>query len=243
MLELSGLTKRFGGVTAVDRLDLKVRGGELFALLGPNGAGKTTAVKMIAGLLRPTSGAIRIAGFDAAEEGMRARACLGFVPDVPFLYDKLTVVETLDFAASVYVRACGDGARAREEVLSRFGLRGVRHDLAEALSHGMRQRLVFAMAMLHAPALMVVDEPFVGLDPKSACAVKDALRERARAGGAVLLCTHTLPAAEELADRIGILHHGRMAIEGTLDELRAKAGNAGNLEEVFLTVTAEGAES
>lgn len=242
MLVLSGLTKRFGGLTAVDRLDLSVRAGEVFALLGPNAAGKTTTVKMIAGLLRPTSGSIRIAGLDAVGEGTRARACVGYVPDIPFLYDKLTVVETLDFAASVYGMADGDGRRAREEVLSRFGLCHVRDDLAQGLSHGMRQRLVFAMAMVHAPSLLVVDEPFVGLDPKSACAVREALRERARSGGAVLMCTHTLSAAAELADRIGILHRGRMAAEGTLNDLRAKAGGAVSLEDIFLRVTAEGAE-
>ncbi|MEI6632452.1 MAG: ABC transporter ATP-binding protein [Chlamydiota bacterium] len=241
MLDLTGLTKRFGDTTAVDRLDLSIGPGEFFALLGPNAAGKTTTVKMIAGLLRPTSGRIRIAGFDLAAEGTRARACLGYVPDVPFLYDKLTVVETLDFVASVYGMAGGAGERAREEVLARFDLGRARGDLAEGLSHGMRQRLVFAMAMLHTPRLMVVDEPFVGLDPKSACAVKDALKERARSGGAVLMSTHTLPAAEELADRIGILHRGRMVAAGTMEELRNAAGGEGSLEEIFLRLTAEGA--
>lgn len=240
MLEIAGLTKRFGGTTAVDGLDLSIGDGEFFALLGPNAAGKTTTVRMIAGLLRPTSGRIRIAGFDLAADGVRARSCLGYIPDVPFLYDKLSVVETLDFIASVYGMTGVEGARAREAVLARFDLGRARGDLAEELSHGMRQRLAFAMAMLHSPRLMVVDEPFVGLDPKSACAVKDALRERARSGGAVLMCTHTLPAAEELADRIGILHRGRMVAAGTLGELRRKAGGAGSLEEIFLGMTAGG---
>lgn len=232
----------FGDTTAVDGLDLSIGDGECFALLGPNAAGKTTTVRMIAGLLRPTSGRIRIAGFDLSTDAARARSCLGYVPDVPFLYDKLTVVETLDFIASIYGMARGDGARAREAVLARFDLGRARNDLAEGLSHGMRQRLVFAMAMLHSPRLMLVDEPFVGLDPKSACAVKDALRERARSGNAVLMCTHTLAAAEELADRIGILHRGRLVAAGTLGDLRRAAGGGGSLEDIFLRITAEGDE-
>ncbi len=240
MLELDRLTKKFGETTAVDRLDLRVAPGEFFALLGPNAAGKTTTVRMIAGLLRPTAGRIRIAGLDLGTDGERARACIGYVPDVPFLYDKLTVAETLDFVASVYGASGEKGRRAREEALERFELGAARGVLAEGLSHGMRQRLVFAMATLHAPRLMLVDEPFVGLDPKSVRAVKEVLRERTRAGGAVLMCTHTLPAAEELADRIGILHRGRMAAEGTLVELRRSAGAAGGIEEIFLRLTEGG---
>lgn len=234
MLELCGLTKKFGDKVAVDGLNLTIERGEFFSLLGPNAAGKTTTVKMIVGLLQPSAGAVRIEGHDVHSEPLKAKSSVGYVPDDPFLYDKLTVSETLDFVASVYG---GGRERSREKVLSLFNLSGVRNLLSEQLSHGFKQRLVFAMAMIHEPRLMIVDEPLVGLDPRSARKVKDALKERARSGGAVFMCTHTLSVAEELADRIGILSRGRLIALGTLHELQKKCGGAGGLEEIFLHIT------
>ncbi|MCX6354754.1 MAG: ABC transporter ATP-binding protein [Candidatus Aureabacteria bacterium] len=238
MLELVEVSKKFGDTLAVDRLSLTVGAGEFFALLGPNAAGKTTTVKMIAGLLRPNSGRIRIAGSDIVRDGTRAKSALGYVPDIPFLYDKLTAEETLDFAAAVYGMGDAEGKRAKEEMLLRFDLLRERSMLTEELSHGLRQRLVFAVAMIHKPRLMLVDEPFVGLDPRSTRSVKDALKGCAREGGAVLMCTHTLPAAEELADRIGIISHGRLVALGTFNEIKKAEGREGSLEEIFLKVTA-----
>ncbi|MCX6339443.1 MAG: ABC transporter ATP-binding protein [Candidatus Aureabacteria bacterium] len=239
MLELLSVTKRFGDRTAVDGLNITLRSGEFFALLGPNAAGKTTTVKMIAGLLRPSSGSIRIAGHDVAHEAIRAKSFLGYVPDIPFLYDKLTVDETLDFAACVYGLTGEEGNRAKGEMISMFNLSQARGFLVEQLSHGLRQRLIFAMVMIHKPRLMVVDEPFVGLDPRSVRSVKDALKGCAGSGGAVLMCTHTLSAAEELADRVGIISRGRLIALGTIDELRGRAGHLEKLEEVFLRITEE----
>jgi ABC-2 type transport system ATP-binding protein len=237
MIELDSVTKRFGDRVAVDGLSIAIAAGEFFALLGPNAAGKTTTVKMIAGLLRPSAGSIRIAGYGAAREAAEMKRVLGYVPDIPFLYDKLTVDETLDFAASVYGLTGQEGNRAKREMRSMFSLSEVRGLLVEQLSHGIRQRLVFAMAMIHSPRVMVVDEPFVGLDPRSVRSVKDALKGCAASGGAVLMCTHTLSAAEELADRIGIISRGRLVALGTVAELKERAGHPEKLEEAFLRIT------
>ncbi|MDD5558004.1 MAG: ABC transporter ATP-binding protein [bacterium] len=237
MLELTGLTRRFGGKTAVDGLSLLLSAGEFFALLGPNGAGKTTTVKMIAGLLRPDAGGIRIGGVDALADGVRAKSILGYVPDVPFLYDKLTVAETLDLVAAIRGLRGAGAAEAAERMLHAFDLGRERDVLAEGLSHGLKQRLVYAMALMHRPRLLLVDEPFVGLDPRSALTVKEALRGVARGGGAVLMCTHTLSAAEELADRIGILNGGRLVALGGAEDLKRAAGGAARLEEAFLRIT------
>lgn len=239
MLQIDSLTKRFGEKVAVDDLSLSVGEGEFFALLGPNAAGKTTTVKMIVGLLRPSAGAVRIAGRDVRDDPVSAKSALGYVPDRPFLYDKLTVSETLDFVAAVYGLPPGERDSAKEEAIRAFGLSDERDRLAEQLSHGFRQRLVFAMAMIHDPRLVVVDEPLVGLDPKSARSVKDALRKKADSGGAVFMCTHTLSVAEEIADRIGIMSRGRLVAVGTLAELRNICDGEERLEEVFLKITEE----
>jgi ABC-2 type transport system ATP-binding protein len=237
MLEMKSLTKRFGGYTAVAQMNLAVRAGELFALLGPNAAGKTTTVKMIVGLLRPTAGVVSIGGCVMSRESTRAKSLVGYVPDVSYLYERLTVSETLDFVMAVYGVEDASRDGARESVLKRFDLYEQRNLFAGQLSHGMRQRLVFAMAMVHAPRLLVVDEPFVGLDPRSAYNVKEVLKEQVRNGGAVFMCTHTLSVAEELADRIGIISKGRVVACGTLQELRGRCGEAERLEEVFLRLT------
>jgi ABC-2 type transport system ATP-binding protein len=194
---------------------------------------------MIAGLLRPSAGTIRIAGHDSAAEDVTAKSFLGYIPDLPFLYDKLTVSETLDFVAAIRGVSGDDAAAAKGRMLSLFELDEQRDMLAEHLSHGLKQRLVYAMAMLHGPRLLLVDEPFVGLDPRSARTVKEAMKGIARSGGAVLMCTHTLSAAEELADRIGILSHGCLIALGGLPALKREAGGAAKLEEAFLRITEE----
>ncbi len=236
MLQINALTKRFGDKVAVDRLDLAVPEGELFALLGPNAAGKTTTVKMITGLLKPSGGSMRIAGYDISQEPVKAKSFLGYIPDIPFLYDKLTVSETLDFAASVYGLSVEQRGRAGREVVSMFNLAGDKDLLVEQISHGLRQRLVFAMAMIHDPQLVIADEPLVGLDPRSARSVKDCLKAHTRRGGAVFMCTHTLSVVEELADRVGIISQGRLIAVGSLSDLQRMCG-ADKLEEVFLRIT------
>jgi ABC-2 type transport system ATP-binding protein len=239
MLQIIGLTKRFREKAAVDCLDLAVSKGEFFALLGPNAAGKTTTVKMITGLLKPNSGRIIIGGYDISQHPVKAKSFIGYVPDVPFLYEKLTVSETLDFIASVYGLSGEEKNRARERMLSMFDLTGLTHVMVEELSHGFRQRLVFAMVMIHRPEIAIVDEPLVGLDPRSARSVKDSLKKYTRGGGAVFMCTHTLSVAEELADRIGILNNGRLVAVGTVAELKRMCGRVDKLEEAFLRITGE----
>jgi len=220
MIEFVEATRRYGSKLAVDRLDLHIPRGELFALLGPNGAGKTTTIKMLVGLLRPTTGRVSVGGHDMATSAREANRLLSFVPDEPHLYDKLTGREFLQFIAEMYgLERLAGRARIEREIES-FGLRSFVDNLTESYSHGMKQRTVFAAAMLHDPAVLVVDEPMVGLDPHSVRLVKDLLRAKAAAGTTVFMSTHTLAVAEEIADRIGIFHEGRLAFLGTLAELR-----------------------
>ncbi len=232
-LEIRGLARRYGPVVAVDGLDLEVRPGEILGFLGPNGAGKTTTLRCASGLLRPHAGTIRIAGLDLASEPLRARAALGFVPDRPFLYARLTGREFLDVVGALYdvPRAV---ARARgEALLDRLDLARERDDLIETYSLGMRQKVAVAAGLLHDPPLLLLDEPLGGLDPRGARALKDLLRERAAAGHGVLVSTHLLDVAERLCDRIAIVNHGRLRAVGTLAELRRDRG-AMTLEDVFL---------
>ena len=232
-LEIRGLTRRYGELVAVDHLDLEVRGGEILGFLGPNGAGKTTTLRCTSGLLRSHSGTIRVAGFDLEREALRARAAMGFVPDRPFLYPRLTAREFLDLVGSLYDVP---GPRARERgdtLLSRLDLGAERDDLIETYSLGMRQKVAVAAALLHDPPLLLLDEPLGGLDPQSARALKDLLRERASAGHGVLVSTHLLDVAERLCDRVAIVSHGRLRALGTLDELRRESGGS-TLEDVFL---------
>jgi ABC-2 type transport system ATP-binding protein len=241
MIEIANVTKRYGNKAAVRDLNLTVPAGELFAFLGPNGAGKTTTIKMLCGLLFPTTGTVKVGGFDLRTHGDQARQLISYVPDQPFLYEKLTGREFLQFTADLYGM---DSARARDrvdEVIAVFHLAEFVDDLTERYSHGMRQRTVFAAALLHEPRLLIADEPTVGLDPKSIRELKTLLRQQAKSGVTVFLSTHTLDIAQELADRIGIIHNGQLIGCGTLESLRKKAAHDGSLEDVFLKITEEAA--
>ncbi len=239
MIELDNVVKRYGNKTAVNRLSLRVEQGELFAFLGPNGAGKTTTIKMMCGLLFPTEGTVRVGGHDLRADGDRARQLLSYVPDTPFLYEKLSGREFLEFIGEMYGLAADHRARRTAEVIDLFGLTEFVDDLTERYSHGMRQRTVFAAALLHEPRVLVVDEPTVGLDPRSVRLLKDVLRRLSAAGTTVFLSTHSLDIAQELAQRIGIVDHGRLIGCGTLEALRRQADSNGSLEDVFLRLTEE----
>ena len=239
MIELIQVSKRYGTKMAVEELSLHIEPGELFAFLGPNGAGKTTTIKMICGLLFPSEGRVCVGGYDILNEGDRARQLLSFVPDTPFLYEKLTGREFLRFIAEMYGLPKDRGAGRIEEVIGLFSLDDFVDDLTERYSHGMRQRTVFAAALLHEPSVLVVDEPTVGLDPRSVRLLKDVLRGLSAAGTTVFLSTHSLDIAQELAHRIGIVDRGRLIGCGTLDALRRQAQSNGSLEDVFLKLTEE----
>src|SRR3954465_15706965 len=232
MIELRGVTKTFGPKRAVDGMDLHVGAGELFAFLGPNGAGKTTTIKMVCGLLAPTSGGVRVGGFPAASP--EARQLLAYVPDQPYLYEKLTGREFLRFVVEMYGIDGRAAALRTAELIETFELGDFIDELCENYSQGMKQRVVFAAALVHDPKVLVVDEPLVGLDPRSARIVKDLFVEQTRSGVAVLMSTHLLSIAEELADTIGIVDHGRMLARGTLAELREQLQSHGPLEDLFL---------
>ncbi|HKI37370.1 MAG TPA: ABC transporter ATP-binding protein [Gemmataceae bacterium] len=239
MIELDNVVKRYGTKTAVRGLTLRVEQGELFAFLGPNGAGKTTTIKMICGLLFPTEGSVRVGGYDIQAEGDQARQMLSYVPDQPYLYERLTGREFLQFIADMYGMPPAYAAKRLDEVIHLFDLGEFVDDLTERYSHGMRQRTVFASALLHDPRVLVVDEPTVGLDPRSVRLLKDVLRRLSAAGTTVFLSTHSLDVAQELAQRIGIVDHGLLIGCGTLATLRGQARTDGSLEEVFLTLTEE----
>jgi ABC-2 type transport system ATP-binding protein len=237
MIELDRATKRYGAMTAVEELSLHVAAGELFAFLGPNGAGKTTTIKMLCGLLFPTSGTVRVGGFDLATDGARARALLSYVPDQPYLYEKLTGREFLHFIADMYGLGPERGADRVAEVIDWFELDRFVDGLTETYSHGQRQRTVFASALVHDPKVLIVDEPTVGLDPRSVRQLKDLLRQQANAGVTVFLSSHSLDVVQELADRMAIMDRGRLIGCGTLAEMRKQASSDGSLEEVFLRLT------
>ncbi len=238
MIELREVTKRYRDLVAVDRLSLHVRRGEVFGFLGPNGAGKTTTIKMIAGLMRPTEGSVLVGGIDVAADPIRAKSVMGFIPDRPFLYEKLTGEEFLRFVGGLYRI---DGRRLEErmgEMFELFGLKDFRAELIEGYSHGMRQRLIMGAAFLHRPEVVVVDEPMVGLDPQGARLVKSIFREYCARGKTVFMSTHTLGVAEEVCDRIGIIHRGELIALGTREELQQGAkGGADRLEAIFLQLT------
>ena len=237
MIEIRGLVKRFGTLTAVDHLDLEIATGEIFGFLGPNGAGKTTTVKLLTGLLKPNAGTVRVAGFDVARETLAAKRCMGLVPDEPFVYPKLTGSEYLRFVGELYGVPLGEQQRRIPELLAMFELSAWSGELLEAYSHGMRQKLVIAGIILHEPKVLVLDEPMVGLDPKSARLVKDIFQTLARRGTAIFMCTHIMEIAEKLCHRIGIMIAGRLVALGSVDELRRKASGGGGLEDIFLSLT------
>ncbi len=243
MMQVRELSKRFGALLAVDGVTLDVKRGEIFGFLGPNGAGKTTTIKMLAGLMKPDGGRIIIDGWDLAEHPQKAKRAVGFIPDRPFLYEKLTALEFLRFLAGLY--GCpSNGTDERMTALLRlFGIEKWKDELIESYSHGMKQRLVMISALLHRPAIIIVDEPMVGLDPGGARLVKEVFRNFAAQGGAVFMSTHTLEVAEEVCDRIAVIHQGRIVASGTIDELRQKAGSAGmKLEALFFMLTGGEAE-
>lgn len=238
-VELDHVTKCYGEKIAVDDLCLTVARGELFAFLGPNGAGKTTTIKMICGLLRPTSGTVRVLGYDVVSQGELARRSLAYVADEPYLYEKLTGREFLTLVYRLYGIDDYTGRRRIEELVDLFDMDGYIDYLTETYSHGMKQRVVFAAALLRDPEVLVVDEPLVGLDPPTARLVKDLLKQRTRIGRTVFMSTHTLSVAEEVADRIGILNRGRLIWCGTIDALRRERQTDARLEDLFLTLIAE----
>ena len=237
MIRLEGLSKRFGELAAVDSLDLNVPRGEFFAFLGPNAAGKTTTIKMLTGLLKPSAGRIEVGGFDMQTQPERAKALMSYVPDFPFLYDKLTAHEFMRFVGDIYQLDRPVIAERTGQLFDKLHLHDFAHELTENLSHGTRQRLVIASALLHDPQVFVIDEPMVGLDPRHARIVKNEFKERAQAGMTIFLSTHQLSVAEEMADRIGIIHRGKLIALGTVDELRRLSHGAGAaLEKVFLSL-------
>lgn len=238
MIELDHLVKKFGDLTAVNDLSLTIGRGEFFAVLGPNAAGKTTTIKLLAGLIKPTSGHARICGFDIQTHPLEARRRLAYVPDYPFLYDKLTAWEFFRFTGQMFRLDAASIEKNARELVARFHLTDFVDRPLEGLSHGTRQRVAVVSALLHNPEVFIIDEPMVGLDPQHARVVKDVLKERSVAGMTVLVSTHQLDIAEEMADRIGIINGGRLIATGTRAELRARSGSSGALEEVFLSLTA-----
>jgi ABC-2 type transport system ATP-binding protein len=239
MIELLKLVKKFGELVAVNDLSLTVPKGEFFAVLGPNAAGKTTTIKMLTGLIKPTAGRARIGGFDVQEHPLEARRRLAYVPDFPFLYDKLTPWEFFRFTGQMFQMRDDQIDASARALVPRFNLEPYVKSAIEGLSHGTRQRVAIVAALLHDPEVFVIDEPMVGLDPHHARVVKDVLKERSLKGMTVFLSTHQLSVAEEMADRIGIIHRGKLIAVGTHAELRKLAGHEGPLEQAFLTLTAE----
>ena len=239
MIELRNLTKRYGDTLAVDDVTLSVSAGEIFGFLGPNGAGKTTTIRMMMGLLQPTAGQILLGGHDLGREPLEAKRLCGFVPDRPHVYDKLTGVELLDFNADLYRIGAAEKEERRERLLRLFDLDEWCDELVESYSHGMKQRLVMAAALMHAPRILVVDEPTVGMDPRGARLLKQIFLGLAASGATVFMSTHSLEVAEELCDRIGIIHRGTLIALGTVEELRRQAGREdhSNLESIFLGLT------
>jgi ABC-2 type transport system ATP-binding protein len=239
MIELIHIVKKYGDLVAVNDLSLTVRQGEFFAVLGPNAAGKTTTIKIITGLIKPTAGQAKVGGFDVQTHPLEVRRRLAYVPDFPFLYDKLTPWEFLRFTGQLFRMDETRIQSAAAELTARFNLEPYANKTIEGLSHGTRQRVAIASALLHDPEILVIDEPMVGLDPHHARVVKDLLKERSRAGMTVFVSTHQLSVAEELADRIGIIHQGRLIALGTPEELRQQSGAEGPLEQTFLALTAQ----
>jgi ABC-2 type transport system ATP-binding protein len=237
MIEIANVSRYYGSKVAVRDLNLSVGRGEVFAFLGPNGAGKTTTIKMLCGLLFPSTGTIRIGGHDVRKEGEITRQLISYVPDQPHLYEKLTGREFMHFIMEMYGMDSTHGLARIEHLIKLFDLSEFVDDLTESYSHGMKQRTVFASALLHEPQLLIVDEPMVGLDPRNVRLVKDLFREESRRGVTVFMSTHSLDVAQELAQQIGIIEHGKLIGLGSLESLRQKAELDGNLEEVFLKLT------
>lgn len=239
LLEVKDLHVFYGRIEALKGISFGVNQGEIVTLIGANGAGKTTTMRMIAGILQPTGGTVRIAGHDLRTDPLAAKRALGFIPDRPFIYEKLTGMEFLRFSAGLYGEHGAGVERRGRELLALFDLDGWRDELVESYSHGMRQKLIIASAFVHRPAVIVVDEPMVGLDPKSSKILKDLFREYTRRGHTVMMSTHTLEVAEGMCDRVGIMQRGELVACGTVDALRATSGGDGALEALFLRLTGD----
>ena len=238
LIETRNLVKRYGDKVAVNNVSFEVYAGEVFGFLGPNGAGKTTTIKIIVGLLQPTSGIVKVAGFDVQSQALLAKAASGYVPDTPNLYAKLTGRELLHFVGDLYNLDRDQAARRTEELLHMFDLTAAADDTFDSYSHGMQQKTTLAAALMHDPKVLILDEPTVGLDPKSARLIKDILRRMADRGSAVMLSTHILEIAERMCDRIGIINKGELIAVGTMDELRQLGQTAqSSLEDIFLSLT------
>jgi len=238
LITIRGLSKRYGSKLALDNLDLDVSEGELFCFLGPNGAGKTTTIKLLTGLLHPTAGSVSICGIDIQTHPTAAKQVIGYIPDTPFLYEKLTGREFLSFVASLYNQTDGVVDKKMADLVDLFGIEDIIDQLIDGYSHGMRQKLCFCAALIHNPRVIIVDEPWVGLDPKSIKLVKKHLREKTREGMTVFMSTHTLSIAEEISDRIAIINEGKLVAMGTVDEIKSRSHNE-QFEDVFLDLTAE----
>lgn len=238
LIQTQHLTKRFGDKIAVKDVSFEINGGEVFGFLGPNGAGKTTTIKIIVGLLQPTSGRVTVAGYDISTQPIQAKAASGYVPDTPNLYAKLTGRELLSFVGDLYNLDRSQVERRIDELLRMFDLISAANDTIDSYSHGMQQKTALAAALMHDPKVLILDEPTVGLDPKSARLIKDILRQMADRGAAVFLSTHILEIAERMCDRIGIINKGELIAVGTMDELRALGQTGGaSLEDIFLSLT------
>ncbi len=237
-IRLSGVRKEFSGTVAVQHLDLTIQCGEIYGFLGPNGAGKTTTIKMIAGLMRPTEGDISVRGIDVLRDSRAARKRLAYVPDQPYVYDKLTGREFLEFVGRMYNVGEEEIAAKIEQFADLFEMHGYLDDLGESYSHGMKQRVVLSATFLHEPDVVLVDEPLVGLDPESSRLVRRLFRDQVEQGNTIFMSTHVLSIAEDVADRIGMIKDGELIEEGTLDELQQRTGRANaGLEELFLNIT------
>jgi len=239
MIELKDLTKKYVDFPAVSNLNLSIQKGEIFGFIGPNGAGKTTTIKMIGGVLEPTSGSIIIAGISMKDHPEKAKSKIGFIPDRPYLYEKLTGMEFLKFVADLYGVGIDIFSKKADQHLKKFSLLDWSNELIESYSHGMKQRLIMAAALLHDPEVIIVDEPMVGLDPVAIMMVKDLFRNLAKQGVTVFMSTHTLKIAEDICDRIGVIHKGHLIASGTTEDLQreAQVTTDADLEQVFLNLT------
>ena len=237
MINIKNLTKHYGNLTAVSDLNLNIPAGECFGFLGPNGAGKTTTIKLLAGLLKPNEGTIEIGGYDVQRDPQKVKGIIGYIPDKPFIYEKLTGGEFLDFIAELYQVNEDFVKEKREELLNLFAIKDFENELVESYSHGMRQKLVITAALIHNPKVIIVDEPMVGLDPKGMRQVKEIFKQLTKSGVTIFMSTHTMPVAQEMCHRIGIINKGKLIALGNMNDLQKQAQVSSGLEDVFLQLT------
>ena len=237
MINIKNLTKHYGNLTAVSALSLNIPAGECFGFLGPNGAGKTTTIKLLAGLLKPNEGTIEIGGYDVQRDPQKVKGIIGYIPDKPFIYEKLTGGEFLDFIAELYQVNEDFVKEKREELLNLFAIKDFENELVESYSHGMRQKLVITAALIHNPKVIIVDEPMVGLDPKGMRQVKEIFKQLTKSGVTIFMSTHTMSVAQEMCHRIGIINKGKLIALGNMNDLQKQAQVSSGLEDVFLQLT------